>query len=116
MENNYIVITINGTEYYIQADRINDLAYIDNKLVNVSNSSITLVSSFDIQNTYPRITCGAMQQCRLQSSNNVNYVAVTSNYEFNGNYNLNMLGSSGKYNVLIVLLFIVVGLNLLWKR
>ena len=60
MGNDVVIITIDGQDYYVQASRLNDLAYIDNKLVNVSNSTITLVSSYSTENTYPRITLSAL--------------------------------------------------------
>lgn len=116
MEDNFVIIKIGNTEYYIQATLLSNLVYIDNKLVNISNSSITLVHSFDINTTYPRITCNAMQQCRLQSNNTSNYSAVNTNYELIGKYNINTLGSINQNNIIIVLLFIIVSLKLLWKR
>ena len=112
MENNYIIIVINGVEYYIQADRIGDLAFINNKLVNVSNSNITMVNSFDYQTTFPRITCGAMAQCILRQ-NNQNYTLVNSNYTKQSNFNMNELGLIGQNNVLIFLLSLILGFKLI---
>lgn len=117
MENNYVIITINGVDYYIESDRLNDLAFIDNKLVNISNSNITLVNSFDSNNTtYPRITCSSMQQCILRSYSSSNYVGVTSNYQLKSKFNMNMLGINNQNNLIISLLFIILGVKLLWKH
>lgn len=116
MDNNYIIITIDGRDYYIQADKIFDLAFIDNKLVNISNSSITLVTSFDTVTTYPRITCNAMQQCTIRSSSTGSQYPVTSNYQLKDKFNINMLQSKHFYSLFLLLLFILVSFKLLHKK
>lgn len=119
MEDNYIIITIGNNDYYIEASRLNDLNYINNKLVNTSNTSITLVSDYDYnntQNTYPRITCSAMSQCALRQTYNSTQVAVTNNYVLKNKFNMNTLGISNQNNILIALLTIILGLKLLWKK
>lgn len=115
MDNNYIEININGVIYYLQADRLQDLNYIDGKLVNTSNQSITLVNTFDYNNTYPRITCGAMSQCILRSNNTSNYSLVSSSYSIIGDNNINTLGTNGILSLIFFVLFIFLGLKLLWK-
>ena len=115
MEDNFIIVTINGTTYYIEASRVNDLEFIDNKLVNVSNNSITMVNHFDYQNTYPRITCSAMSQCILRPSSTVSYYGVTNPVELPKTFNSNQLGLY-KDNIIIMLLVIILGVKLIWKR
>ena len=118
MDENYIIITINGVNYYIAADRLNDLAYIDNKLVNVSNSSIYLVNNFDYNNQYPRIQCSAMSQCILKQYNTSNYSLVTSNYSLANNqkFNINTLGNNGFNTLILMLLSLIVLFKLIWKK
>ena len=116
MDNNYIIITIGNTDYYIEASRLSDLAFINNKLVNVSHNSITMVNSFDTTNTYPRITCSAMSQCILRTSNQSNYTAVTSNYTYNNAFNMNILNNSQQNTILIALLCVLISIKLLWKN
>lgn len=118
MDNNYVIITIGNTDFYLEASRYYDLAYIDNKLVNISNQSITMVNSFDANyTTYPRITCSAMQQCILRSSSSANYQAITQDIRLkDSKFNMNMLNNSNQNNLLIALLTIILGVKLLWKR
>lgn len=119
MDKNWIIVTIGGRDYYIEASKVGDLAFINGKLVNVSNSTITLVSDYDYNNTantYPRISCSAMSQCALRSTYNSNYVAVTQDIQFNQPFNMNQLGLSNQNNVLIALITIILGVKLLWKR
>lgn len=116
MDDNYIIVTINDVQYYITADRVSDLAFINNKLVNISNSSITLVRSFDIQTTYPRITCNAMSQCRLQSSSTGSYTGVTSDIVLPDRFNMNVLNLSMQSNIIIGLLLVLISLKLMWKK
>lgn len=112
---NYIIIYINNTPYYIEASRLNDLAFIDNKLVNVSNSSLTLVNSFDYQTSYPRITCSSMSACILRSSSSSAYQVVNSNFEIRDNYKITSIGSHIYYYI-FALLFILLGVKLIWKH
>lgn len=116
MDNNYIEITIGNQTYYIEASRVSDLAYINNKLVNVSNSSITMVSSFDYNTTYPRITCASMSQCILRQNNSTSYTGVTQNIVMPSQFNMNTLNIQSQNNILIALLSIIIGVKLLWKR
>lgn len=116
MDDNVIIIEIDGQTYYISSDRVADLRYIDNKLVNVSNSSITLVHSFDTTSTYPRITCAAMSQCVYRASQQYTSVGVTSNYVYNGNFNIKTLQASGIQSYMLWILIAILGVKLLWKR
>lgn len=118
MDENYIIVTINGINYYIAADRLNDLAFIDNKLVNISNSSINLVNNFEYNNQYPRIQCNAMSQCILRSNSTSSYSLVTSNYSLANNqkFNINTLGSNGFNTMFLMLLSLIVMFNLIWKK
>lgn len=116
MDPNFIQVTIGNNTYYLEASRIPDLAFIDGKLVNVSNSSITMVTSFDYSTTYPRITCSGMSACILRSSSSSNYSVVTQNIQLPGKFNMNTLSDSMLSTIIIGLLTVVIGLKLLWKR
>lgn len=116
MDDNVIIIEINGQTYYISSDRLADLGYIDNKLVNVSNSNITLVHSFDTVTTYPRITCASMSQCVYRSSQQSTQVGVTSNYIYNGDFNIKTLQASGIQSYILWILIAILGVKLLWKQ
>lgn len=116
MDDTVIIIEINGQTYYITADRLADLSYIDGKLVNVSNSTITLVHSYDTVTTYPRITCSAMSQCTYRATQQATQVGVTSNYVYNGDFNIKTLQASGIQSYILMLLIAILGVKLLWKR
>ncbi len=110
--NNVCVITIANKDYYIECSRINDLSYINGRLVNISNSTITLVTNYDLDTTYPRITCSSMRACGLRSSSNSDTVLVTQNFTNN-----NDLFSYVNYGyVIICLLFLILGVKLVWKN
>ena len=57
MDKNWIEIILYGYTFYMPADRVRDLNYIDGKLVNISNSQISMVYEFSNTTTYPYITC-----------------------------------------------------------
>lgn len=116
MDSNWIIITIDGQDYYIEADRLPDLAYIDGKLVNTSNSTITLVSSYSTETTYPRIQFSAMQQGRYYRSYNTSYTAVTSNYSLKSKFSIYQIGSNGIQSAILFLLILILGVRLIWKR
>lgn len=116
MNDNFIIISINGIDYYIEADRLQDLNYIENKLVNTSNSSLTLVSAFSDQYTYPRISCNSMQQCKLYQSNNSNYSLVYSNYSYTKDFNILSLGTNNIQSLIFYMVFMILCLRLLFKR
>lgn len=116
MDDNFVIITIDNRDYYIEASRLSDLAFINNKLVNISNSSITMVTSFDTVTTYPRITCSAMSQCQLRTSNTSNYSPIISNYDLKGDFNMNILSDKQHFSIMILLLFIIVSIRLMWKK
>lgn len=116
MDNNWIEITIDGRTYYIEAERLSDLAFINGRLVNTSNSSITLVNNFDTVTTYPRITCASMSQCIYRSSQQASQIGVTSNYSYNGNFNINTLSQGAISQYILFILILLLGVKLLWKR
>lgn len=116
MDDTYIIVTIDGRTYYIEADRVNDLAYINNKLVNVSNSQITMVNSFDTVTTYPRITCGSMAQCSFRASQQSTAIGVTSDIVLPDKFNMNTLQTTGILTYILFGLLLILGVKLLWKR
>lgn len=111
--NNTCQISISGTDYYIPCDRINDLEYIDGYLVNISSSTITMRSFFspDNFNTYPYITCSSMNICQLRSSNQISSY-VNTNYNYSGD--LFKIVNPGY--VIMLLLFLILGVRIIWKR
>lgn len=116
MDKNWIEISLYGYIFYLPADRIRDLNFVDGKLVNISNSPITMVYQFSDRTTYPYITCSAMRACVIQVDNYYNQI-VTERITYPNNItNMNMLGVLG-YNQLIVgLLIVLIALKLLWKK
>lgn len=116
MDSNYVEIEINGRTYYIEADRLPDLAYINNKLVNTSNSTIYLVTDYSTETTYPRIQCSAMSQCRYYGSYSSSYQAVTSNYTLRSNFSIYQIGSNGIQSAILFALMLILGAKLIWKR
>lgn len=116
MDSNWVIITIDGQDYYIEADRLPDIAYIDGKLVNTSNSTITLVSSYSTETTYPRITFSAMQQGRYYQRANVSYIGVTSNYTLKSNFSIYQIGTQGIQSAILFALILFLGVRLIWKR
>lgn len=111
--NNTCKIVINGTNFYIPCDRVNDLDYLDGYLVNVSSSSLTMRSIFrpDSSNMYPYITCSAMSVCQLRSSDSQRSY-IQSNYSYSGD----ILRIINPTFVIMFLLFVFLGVKLLWKR
>lgn len=106
-------VSIDGTEFYIPCDKVNDLIMINGQLVNLGSSSITLKHSFSITgNTYPYITCSSNSVCRVYRSNNQTYEAVTAEPIYNGDFFLTL-----NYDYIItILLFIILGVRLVWKK
>lgn len=111
MDNNVCQITIDGDDYYIPCDRIRDLYFDGTYLINVSSSTITMRSYFDPDTSYPYIQCGSMGVCSLRSAYN-NYTEVRSNFSYYGD-TLKIVDYS--YLIFIVL-FITLGVRLIWKR
>lgn len=106
-------VIIGDTEYYIPCDRVNDLHMIDGELVNLGSSSITLKNSFALTgNTYPYITCSSNAVCRYYANNTQNYYAVTSSPTYKGDV---FLTFNYPY-VITILLFIILGARLVWKK
>lgn len=117
MDDTYVIITIDGVDYYIQAEYLPYLEYIDGKLVNMSNDTITLVTSFDTSLTYPYITFNSMRQGRkYTSSSSYGYTAVTSDYTIKSNHSIYQLGSVGLQSALLFVLIMLLGVRLIWKR
>lgn len=111
MDNNVCQVEINGDDYYIPCDRVKDLHYNGEYLINVSSSSLTMRSQFTPDTSYPYIQCGSMGVCTLRTSYN-NYVDVTSNFNYNGD-----LFKIANFEIYIfIILFILLGVRLVWKR
>lgn len=106
-------VEINDTSYYIPCDRVNDLEMIDGYLVNVSSSSITLKNNFSTNSTtYPYISCSSNQVCRLYTGSQIDYQTVRSPAVYNGD-----LFHTLNYDFVITfLLFILLGVRLVWKK
>lgn len=110
---NICTVEIDNDSYYIECDRVSDLQFIDGYLVNYSNSSLTLRTGFDPDNTvYPYISCSSMSVCDIRTSSNWQSQPVTSNFTYSGDL---ILISDHVYLILIVL-FLILGVRLLWKH
>lgn len=114
MDNAPIEVTIDGTKYYIDSDRVEDIQYIDGKLVNVSNSSITLISSWGPTQNYPYITCSSMRQC-VYYNGSYQGSAVTAEMTYNKN-TLSALSSRDISLSILFILICILGVRLLWKH
>lgn len=111
MDDNVCIVTINGDDYYIPCDRVKDLYHNGEYLINVSTSTLTMRSDFQPDTSYPYIQCGSMGVCSLRTSYN-NYSYVTSNFTYNGD-----MFKIADYGLLIFcVLFITLGVRLIWKR
>lgn len=108
--NNTCQVEIEGTTYFIPCDRVEDLYYTGTYLVNISSSNITMKSNFNPDNDYPYISCSSMSVCRLRTSNNNHY--ITSNYNLLSDpfMTFNFLP------LIFIVLFITLGVRLVWKR
>lgn len=76
-------VNINGEEWYLPCDRVDELAVSDNGyLISVGSSSLTLYQDFSLttSSSYPRISCNFGRACYLSTGNNqsVSYVSVDS--------------------------------------
>lgn len=106
-------VNIDGTDYFIPCDLIDNLHMIDGKLVNLGSSSITMKSSFAITgNTYPYIHCSSNSVCRYYPSNNQTYYAVTSAPDYEGDPFL--IADYGY--IICCLLILILGVRLIWKK
>lgn len=108
--NNTCQVEINGNSYFIPCDRVEDLYFTGNYLVNVSSSSITMKSIFNPNSEYPYISCSSMSICRLRDGSNNKY--ITSNYNLLSDpfLTFNFLP------LIFIVLFITLGVRLVWKR
>lgn len=112
MDDNYIIVNIGGRNYYMEASRFKDLAHINGRLVNVSNSNIQLVSGFGDGTQYPYISCYAMSQCRYYGSYSSSYSMVNSPVK----YERTNINTYGLPVILCVLLLMILLVRLLFKR
>ena len=67
--NDACTVNINGEDWYIPCDRVNDIG-LDQQgnLVVLTSSSLTLYKTFQesTQNTYPRVACNFGRICYIQ--------------------------------------------------
>lgn len=117
MDENYVVITLFGYyDFYLPADQLRNLAFINNKLVNIGTNNITMINYFSDSTSYPYVSCQSMRACRIYTSNQ-SYSIVNERYTLKSPYyNINTLGSNGFNTLFLLLLSILVGLKLLWKN
>lgn len=108
--NNVCQVDIDNQTYYIPCDRVQDLYFTGTYLVNLSSSNITMKSIFKPDSEYPYITCSSMSICRLRTVNNNYY--ITSNYILLSDpfLTFNFLP------LIFIVLFITLGVRLVWKR
>ena len=113
MMDNICEVTIDGQSYYIECDRVQDLQFIDGYLVNFSNSSLTLRSGFNPDNTvYPYISCSSMSVCDIRTSSNWQSSPVRSYYTYEGD----LIAISNIPYLIFILLALFLGVRLLWKH
>lgn len=113
MAGNACQVEINNDTYWIPCDRVNDLHYLDGYLVNLSDTSLTLRVRYADETVYPYISCSAFASCTKRTASGSQYQSyVTSNYEFNGDIFKTL---HFEYWVLF-LLFLILGVRILWKR
>lgn len=106
-------VKIEGNDYYIPCDQVNNLELINGQLVNLGSSSVTLRSGFALTgNVYPYISCSSNSVCRLYRQSNQEYIAVTSAPVYQGDPFLTFNYSY----VITVLLLILIGVRLVWKK
>ena len=86
---------------------------INGQLVNLGSSSVTLRNSFALTgNTFPYITCNSNAVCRYYASSTQTYEAVTGEPIYNGDLFLTL-----NYDYIItILLFLLLGVRLIWKK
>lgn len=74
MNEEVAIVEINGTDYYVPSDSLQYLVVVNNRLVNVGTSTITLYANFRESGVsssgYPRISVSSMQYATYQSSYN----------------------------------------------
>lgn len=79
--NNACSIKLNGTDYYVACDKVDDLVVIDNHLVNVGSSSLTLypnIKNYNDSSSYPNIYLPSLTSGVYRSSYN-SYETITVN-------------------------------------
>lgn len=113
MNDEACVIKVNNTDYYYPCDRKDDIILIDNHLVNVSSSSITLYHEFVVNgdNTtgYPRITLPTNTYGYIRQTYNGNNTLLTVN-------SAEFITSKFSNNILLLIVLVGVGLCQLFKR
>lgn len=115
MDDLLTTITLDGVQYYISYDNLSHLSFVDGYLINNSNSSFTIKKTFNpnSQTGSNVITCPSMSVCYWRStgtSSTYNY--INKNYTYDGDQF--MLINYGRY--IFILLFIILGVKLVWKR
>lgn len=83
---NVATVEINGVEYYVPTDYLQYLVVVDNRLVNVGTSTVTLYHTFRENGVnssgYPRISAASMQYATFQQSQGVTATTLNvSSYE-----------------------------------
>lgn len=77
--NNACTVIVDGQDWYIPCDRMNDIGFdAAGNLVVLTSSSLTLYKTFNVNYnnyTYPRIACTFGRVCYLQEeANDYNYL------------------------------------------
>lgn len=67
-------LKVNGDIYFVPCDKVDDIVYIDDYLVNIGSSTIYLYSSFiepsNYQSGYPRIQISSLTKAVYRQSYN----------------------------------------------
>lgn len=71
------IVTINGTDYYVPNDSVDDLIISGNHLINISSNTVYLYGEFreygNNYSGYPRITCPSNTYAYITQSYNSSY-------------------------------------------
>ena len=107
------VIEINGNEYYCPCDSVDYLIVDNGYLINTSNSTVTLYSSYPdyyVNNSgYPRITCRSNTKAYItQSYNTQGSTLQINSYE--------VVNRHTPINVLLMIIMIGVNVLHMFKR
>lgn len=114
--NDYVIITINGREYYCPANLVQ---YITDDGINISSSNITLYGSIrEYQNNntgYPQITLQPYMKAIYRGSYNGTQSTITiSSIEFNKQALL--LRKETQNNYFSLFLLVLISLVVLFRR
>lgn len=105
------VVTINGDDYYVPSDYVDNLIIVGNHLINIGSNTIYLYADFREQGVngsgYPRITCPSNTYAYILQTYSSSYQTLNvSSYEIkNRSFNDLFLIGVLIFGVLAMILF-----------